>query len=141
KRSPGVHGQMTEREALLNLLQGTGLQYSQTASNGYAVRDPNSPTRLGDASDAAPSDDSTGTADILVVGRRTLNTDIRRTEDDAQPYVVFDEEDIRQSQATDLESFLTSRLPMNTASQTLNQTVAGGAGEGLESFNSGQINL
>src|SRR5690606_19348649 len=47
-------------------------------------------------------------------GSNSLNVDIRRTEDDPQPYVVFEAEDIERSQASDLEDFLRTRLPMNT---------------------------
>src|SRR5262249_12988447 len=64
------------------------------------------------ASQAAPSD-ANGYAEILVVGRKTLNTGIRRSEDDPQPYIVFDAKQIQNSQASDLESFLANRLPMN----------------------------
>lgn len=51
--------------------------------------------------------------EVLVVGSRSLNMDIRRTRDDAQPYVIFDREKIEQSGATNLESFLRDRLSMN----------------------------
>jgi iron complex outermembrane receptor protein len=52
--------------------------------------------------------------EVLVVGSRSLNMDIRRTRDDAQPYVIFDREKIEQSGATSLEGFLRDRLAMNT---------------------------
>ncbi len=54
-----------------------------------------------------------GIPEILVKGARTSNTDIRRTEDDVQPYVVFDAEEISRSMVPDLETFLKTRLPMN----------------------------
>ncbi len=50
---------------------------------------------------------------ILVRGARSSNTDIRRTEDDVQPYVVFSAEQIERSMAGSLHDFLHSRLPMN----------------------------
>lgn len=131
KRSGALVGQMTERQALESLLAGSGLRFEQTASGGYAVQDPNSPTRLGDAGDAASSDDE-AYSEILVVGRRTLNADIRRTEDDVQPYVVFDAEEIQNSQATNLDDFFRSRLPMNTA--TSPPEVSRGADAGTTSF-------
>lgn len=37
-----------------------------------------------------------GISEILVVGSRSQNVDIRRTEDDAQPYVVFGAEEIEK---------------------------------------------
>ncbi len=52
--------------------------------------------------------------EVLVVGSKILNMDIRRTEDDAQPYVIYDREAIEQSQAATIEDFLKNRLPMNT---------------------------
>lgn len=52
--------------------------------------------------------------EMLVKGRRSLNADIERTEDDVQPYVVFTKEEIQRSRSPDLEQFLLSRLPMNT---------------------------
>src|SRR5690606_9402610 len=45
----------------------------------------------------------------------------RRTEDDIQPYVVIEREQIARSQATDLEGFLKTHLSMNTASRSLEQ--------------------
>lgn len=62
-----------------------------------------------------------GLAEILVTARRTLNTDIRRSEDDIQPYVVFGSEELAQSGAQNVEDFLQSRLPMNTAQSTQSQ--------------------
>ena len=59
--------------------------------------------------------------EVLVLGKRTLNADIARTEDDPQPYVVFDREALQQSSAQNLEAFLRDRLPMN----------AGGLANGL----------
>lgn len=60
--------------------------------------------------------DLKGIPEILVRGSRSSNADIARTEDDVQPYVVFGREEIERSQATVLEDFLRTRLPMNTAS-------------------------
>ncbi len=74
-----------------------------------------------------------GTPEILVKGRRTLNTDIRRTEDDPQPYVVFDSEDIQNSQASSLEEFFRTRLPMNAAAGSVNQNT--GEGQTTSSIN------
>ncbi len=62
-----------------------------------------------------------GIPEILVRDRRTSNVDIRRSEDDVQPYVVFNAEDIEQSMAGNLEDFLRTRLPMNTQEYTDSQ--------------------
>ena len=45
----------------------------------------------------------------------TSNVDLLRTEDDAQPYYIFDSIEIEQSGVTKLEDLLRNRLPMNTA--------------------------
>ncbi len=73
------------------------------------------------ASEATDDERSKGIPEILVKGRRSLNTDIQRTEDAPQPYVVFHKEEIQRSQAVNLEDFLRTRLPMNTASRSAAQ--------------------
>ncbi len=70
---------------------------------------------LSEAGAVAGNDQQKGIPEILVKGARSSNTDIRRTEDDVQPYVVFDAEEIGNSMAPDLETFLKTRLPMNQA--------------------------
>src|SRR5690606_31750269 len=52
---------------------------------------------------------------------RTFNTDIRRTEDDVQPYVVFEARDIEHSMATTLNEFLHNYLTMNTSTSNTGQ--------------------
>jgi outer membrane receptor protein involved in Fe transport len=71
--------------------------------------------------DDPPQDTVLGVADILVVGQRSLNNDIRRDRDDIQPYVVFDSALIEQSGAQNVEDFLQSRLPMNATLWTQSQ--------------------
>ena len=63
--------------------------------------------------------ESRGLMDVIVVtGSR--NVGIRRFEDDPQPYVVFNSDDLENSAATNLEDFFRTRLPQNTT-QTSNQ--------------------
>jgi len=59
--------------------------------------------------------------EILVVGSRILNLDVKRTENDVQPYHIFDAATIQRSGALDLQDFLKQRLTMNVIFQTLNQ--------------------
>jgi outer membrane receptor protein involved in Fe transport len=84
--------------------------------------------RGGEAQTAAVSEESEvdgkGTPEMLVKGRRTLNTDIQRTENDMQPYVVFDREQLEHAMSTNLEDFLKTRLPMNTVQQTNSQNAS-----------------
>jgi iron complex outermembrane receptor protein len=73
--------------------------------------------------------------EVLVIGSKSLDMDIKRSVDDPQPYVVFDREQITQSGAADLEDFLKNRLTMNTVAATNAQLVGGNSG------NRSQINL
>jgi iron complex outermembrane recepter protein len=52
--------------------------------------------------------------EILVEGSRILNADIVRTEDDIQPYQVFDSKEIRDSGARNIEEFFSKRLTAAT---------------------------
>jgi outer membrane receptor protein involved in Fe transport len=74
-----------------------------------------------------------GIPEILVKGTRSANTDIRRTEDDVQPYVVFDAQDIESSMAENLEDFLRTRLPMNAAAGANAQNTVSGRTFGNQS--------
>lgn len=56
---------------------------------------------------------------IVVEGSR--NVGVRRFEDDAQPYIVFNADDIKNSSASNLEEFFRTRLPQNTAAGTTQQ--------------------
>lgn len=107
KRSPGVRGQLTEHDALQALLNGSGLRFEQTSSGGYAVQDPNSPTRLGADSDRTPNESD---EEIVVVGTR-----IRGISSDFQPLHVYDKNDIDQTGATSIEDFA-RLLPENYSS-------------------------
>src|SRR2546421_598176 len=76
--------------------------------------------------------------EILVVGSKSLDMDIKRTVDDPQPYVVFDRTQVEHSGAANVEDFLKNRLTMNTVAATRSElgVVAGGFSE-----NRSQINL
>ena len=65
---------------------------------------------------------------IIVVGTR--NVGVRRFEDDAQPYIVFNADDLRSSAASNLEEFFRTRLPQNAATGTTQQfsSVSGAIG-------------
>ncbi len=69
--------------------------------------------------------DGKGIPELLVKGKRSSNTDIERTEDDVQPYVVFSAEQIERSSASSVEDFLKTRLPMNTVGRTNSQETNG----------------
>ncbi|EGY01969.1 TonB-dependent receptor [Nitrospirillum viridazoti Y2] len=124
-RTTAVKGTMEFRDALAILLQGTGLEVASDDGRVIALRAVVAPeartTRATAGVRSAPEEPSEGLAEILVSARRTLNTDIRRTKDDIQPYVVFDSEELAQSGAQNVEDFLQSRLPMNASPSTQSQ--------------------
>lgn len=103
KRSPGVQGALKERQALEALLAGTGLRFTQTASNGYAVRDPASPTQLGAADASAPDEE-----EVLVV----TGTNIRGAPPVGSNPLAFTQDDVRESGALTVQSFLQT-IPQN----------------------------
>lgn len=81
---------------------------------------------------ALPAATSAGQVQVLntfeVMSSRLLNMDIKRTRDDVQPYVVFDNQVIADSGAIDVEDFLKQRLTMNAhavASDTTGQISTG----------------
>jgi len=160
--TPAIKGAMDARAALRMLLIGTGLEIASDdgavitlkAQGGAASQSSRSRLHLAqldqgtDSSAGTPANDPDSRSDeradspaasraipeVLVKGSRTLNMDIRRSRDDAQPYVIFDRQKIERSGATSLEDFLKQRLPMNSSGLTLNQQ-SGGVG------NLSQINL
>ena len=69
----------------------------------------------------------------IIVRGRSSSLDIRRSENDAQPYVTFDSEDIERATVSSVEEFLRTRLPMNT-----NQVASG---FGRTGQNTSRINL
>jgi iron complex outermembrane recepter protein len=92
-----------------------GIALCAPAALAQEVEDP-------DGASESPQDDQVeGVADILVVGQRSLNNDIRRNRDDIQPYIVFDSTVLTRSGAQNVEDFLQSRLPMNATQQTQSQ--------------------
>ncbi len=154
-KTGGVKGALSAEEALTRLLAGTKLiahhdpsgaiAIVQAAARGKEVllRDipvsPAGPVRLARVAEVerekplAPQvpvslESSNGIPEILVKGARSSNTDIRRTEDDVQPYVVFDAEEIGRSMAPDLETFLRTRLPMNQSRGSEGQSISSNRG-------------
>lgn len=123
KTTRGVSGRYTPAGALRQLLQGTGLEAQDAGNATFTLRraaegvrksEPDAKTGGGSASEAREAS-TTQMPTIFVTAARSLNMDITRTEDDPQPYVVFDREQIERSGATSLEQFLQQRLTMNTS--------------------------
>lgn len=131
KRTNEVRGNFSVADGLRRLLDGTGLRAQATGAQTYSVV----PTEAA-AEAAEGSADTAGVAEILVVGSRSQNVDIRRTENDAQPYVVFTQEDLERSRALVLEDFFRTRLPMNATQDSATDTSTNS-----EAGNAGQIDL
>lgn len=115
-RAPKLKGQFTVDQALAAALVASGLSVQRTRDGAYVVKPASaSPTiKPTDAGDGAVSE-------ILVLGRRNLNTGIRRTRDDIQPYDVALDATIRTSGASDIEAFLRRAMPANAQSASLAQ--------------------
>ena len=165
QQTPGVRGLLPIHRALDALLEETGLGFSLVGENTIAITAgahsaaegqtiqgeaaigrsavslPSSPSNSSaDASlDESDSSEAARTAsqtpEILVTGSKVLNMDLKRTEDDPQPYVILDRRDIERSPASNIEDFLKTRLPMNTVGITNAQTSTAIAG------NASRINL
>lgn len=133
KRAPRLSGRMSFEQALERLLQGSGLRPRKTASGATVIERATPSTS---ETDPGTADEATaGRSEILIIGNRSLNADIRRSEDDDQPYVVFGKEEIRSSQAASVEEFLSSRLPQNSRFAGSNAQAAGGVGSPYSTFN------
>jgi len=151
KQISAVSGSHSVEEALAILLKGTGLVATSKDGTTYTVvATPSGAARqnsTGKASVAASKSESSagppnaqestsaeaptaGLAEILVKGTRILNLDVKRTEDDVQPYTIFDARTIQQSGAVNVEDFLKQQLTQNTESITNAQ----GAGTSLQAL-------
>jgi len=99
---------------------GPGLRVAQSRAETMQQVESSSegPVSKYSAASRAEDQSSKGVPEILVKGSRSFNTDIRRTRDDAQPYVIFDRSQIERSGAVSMEDFLKNRLPMNTVGRT-----------------------
>jgi hypothetical protein len=105
-------GVMSADEALRRLLAGTRLGYHCT-SDGLIVLYRLAEPAAGGGDGAIP--------EILVIGRRTQNVDIRRTENDIQPYKVATRAEIERAHRSNVEDFTRGRVPANAQTRTFAQ--------------------
>src|SRR3546814_6340987 len=98
RKSKGVRGRMTVDAALTRLLEGSGLSFRKVNGGSYVVSGPSKESY--EKARRLSSDIGAGNGyvngqqnipEILVLGKRSwsLNTDIPRSKDEAQPYTVF----------------------------------------------------
>jgi outer membrane receptor protein involved in Fe transport len=115
-RAPRLKGQFTADQALAAALAASGLSVQRTRDGAYVVKPASTPPVL------KPKDEGDGAvSEILVLGRRNLNTGIRRTRDDIQPYDMALDDTIRTAGASDIEGFLRRAMPANAQSASLAQ--------------------
>lgn len=101
-----VRGRLTGEAALAKLLAGAGVGYRTTPDGAFVLFAIPAP-RPAEAGDGA-------IAELLVVGRRTQNADIRRTENDIQPYRISGRREIEASGRETVDDFLRTRESANT---------------------------
>ncbi|MDB6169427.1 MAG: hypothetical protein JWM88_2291 [Verrucomicrobia bacterium] len=111
-----VKGKLPVKEALGRLLAGTPLVVGGDSKNGAVAisrfgpesSDPNAQGAIATNGDRPEkrNADTVVLPTLEVAGRRLLNMDIKRSQDDIQPYIVLDRTRIEESGAVDLEQFL-----------------------------------
>ncbi len=79
----------------------------------------------GASEEATDTADGTATPEMLVKGSRALNMDIRRTQNDTQPYVIFDRQEIEDSGATSVQEFFRKKLSASSTSISNSQGAYG----------------
>jgi outer membrane receptor protein involved in Fe transport len=106
RRASPLEGSFSVAASLSRLLAGTGLSFRQMGDGAFVV--------FQAVGGVAPKRELVATVpEILVVGRRTQDADIRRSEDDIQPYQVQGAHDIATSHADNVDDLLRSRLSSN----------------------------
>jgi outer membrane receptor protein involved in Fe transport len=97
---PPIRGFLSQGDALAEILAGTDLQFR--ADSGAFL--------IFQARSAAKANQELPVPEILVIGRRTQNADIRRRESDVQPYDVITGEEISRSHIDNLGDYFRSRV-------------------------------
>lgn len=110
-QAPRIKGRFTPEAALRQLLAGTDLMVRRGSSGAWLIKRrprPAAPAPVSVEEDDAPQ------PEILVIGRRTQNVDIRRRENDVQPYQVSTGEQVVRAHRDDLDQYFRSRVTGNT---------------------------
>lgn len=143
RRTNAVRGAMPVEAGLQRLLAGTGLRAQATGAQTFSVVPIAGEAAAAGASAGNESVDPGAVSEILVIGSRSQNVDIARSEDASQPYVVFDRAEIERTPADNLEDFLRRRLPQNTQASSNAQGFVDGSGASsvVTQNNVSQINL
>lgn len=119
-RAPKLKGRYTVDQALAAALVSSGLGVQRTSDGAYVIKPMAGPPPARPAADTGDG----AVSEILVLGRRNLNTGIRRTRDDIQPYDVALEETIRHAGDLDVEGFIRRTMPADAQAGALTQSPA-----------------
>ncbi|SDA11597.1 TonB-dependent receptor [Sphingomonas sp. NFR15] len=123
--APSVSGRMTVEQAFALVLAGSPLAVRKTGEGSFIIT----------AMSVGSSEQPKAIPDILVIGQRTQNTDVRRTENDVRPYQVITRQDIAASHVSTIEELAGKRFPANDQGATLSQQGAGAQGSTASSIN------
>lgn len=123
--APAISGDLTAEQALNALLSGTGLQLKGSVESGFVV----ALAEVGGLQLPPP------VPDILVIGKRTQNTDIQRRSSDVQPYQVLTREIVRNSHARTIEEVLGKYSSQDALGLSLAQQPVSSAGAPRSNFN------
>ena len=110
---------MTVEQALRALLVGSGLSLQHVGGDNFVVVEGVDPN----ASQPPPA-----APEILVVGRRTQNADIRRSANDVQPYQVLTRREVLAAHVQTVEELLAKRITPNALGLSLAQAPISGGG-------------
>lgn len=110
---PPLRRRVSIETGLSILLHGTGIGFRRTRDGAYI---------LATAGPRVLAEDDAAVAEILVTGRRTQNADIRRTENDVQPYNVSTSREIEAAHRDNLDQFFRSRVTSNAEFLALGQS-------------------
>lgn len=105
RRTKALKGRFTPKQAVDRLLAGTGVGYRVSPDGAIVLQPYQAPTPI-DTGDGAISE-------VLVIGRRTQNADIRRTENDIQPYNVIGERELALAPYDNVDQYFRDRMPAN----------------------------
>jgi iron complex outermembrane recepter protein len=108
-----VQGRLSAEAALAILLAGSGVGYRITPDGAFVL--------VAAPAAKAPGSGDGAIAEILVVGRRTQNVDIRRAEDDIQPYHVATADDLETAHRDTVDEYMRAREPADTQVRQPNQ--------------------
>ena len=128
RKAAALRGRLTVEAGLAALLAGSGLGFHRTADGAFVINA---------LADGPPPPEPAGDAipEILVIGHRAQNGDIRRSEDDIQPYQVSTRRRIEDAHRDSIQGFTRSRLPANAQIASPGQDFVNGGGSTRSEIN------